>query len=95
MEQSETTITPFQRAKPRTYEAKCFKVFGSGFEFQVAGTLDGFLDLAVIQSDGSHLTYNITCNDARALAAALNSGASDVQENCLFDRDPLLMLERS
>jgi hypothetical protein len=68
-------------------------VLASGLEIHVAGTLDGFLDFAVIESDGRSCTYSLTCDDARLVAAALISGANDVQANCLFDRDPLLLKE--
>lgn len=80
-------VTPFQR---RSYKAQTQTVRASGLEFWISGTLDGFLDFCVIDSSGAHLTYNITCDDARRLAAALNSAVHDVQTNCLFDADRLL-----
>lgn len=83
-----TNVVPFQRCG---YEAKLVRFQASGFEFHIAGTLDGFIDLAIVRSDGSHLTYIITCDDARRLIAGLNTVVDDIQRNCLFDRDPFLV----
>src|SRR5690348_14598105 len=77
--------------RPRTYEARPFTVLASGLQFLISGTLDGFLDFAVVQGNGASLTYSITCDDARMIAASLISAAQDVQANCLFDRDSLLV----
>ena len=76
---------------PKSYSAKLHVLHVSGFDIHIAGTLDGLVDLAIITSNGKSRTYNLTCDDARALIAALHSAVSDVQQNCLFDRDPLLM----
>lgn len=76
--------------RPRSYEAKPVRLFVSGLEIQTSGTLDGFIDFAVIESNGKSATYLITCEDARRIIAGLNSVISDIQTNCLFDRDPLL-----
>lgn len=90
MPDDQTTIIPFRR---RSYEAKAFRWSSGGLDAILSGTLDGFIDLALSEGPtcihaGTHL---LTCDEARALAAALLSAAEDVQENCLFDRDPLLM----
>lgn len=66
---------------PRTYTAKAFHAAG----FQMSGTLDGFIDFAA-----SRGTWPLTLDEARALIAALNGAISDVQANCLYDRDALL-----
>ena len=76
--------------RPRSYVAKLHRVAVAGLEFHIAGTLDGFLDFAIIESSGRSATYNITCNGAQRLAAVLTMTVADVQANCLFDRDPLL-----
>ena len=72
-----------------TYSALLKTVKDSGFEFNVAGTLDGFVDLAITDRDG-HRIYNISCNGARSLAAALLAVAEDIDKNCLYERDALL-----
>jgi hypothetical protein len=75
----------------KSYEAEAFRVFASGLEFRMSGTLDGGIDFCIIESSGDHRTYNIDCDEARVLADKLNAAASDVQKNCLFDSDPLLV----
>jgi hypothetical protein len=65
----------------RTYTAKLFEVE----DFKVAGTLDGYLDLAV-----PGVTYQISPMKALALATALRSAVEDVRANCLYDNDVLL-----
>lgn len=42
--------------RPRSYEAKAVRLFASGLEIQTSGTLDGFIDFAVIESDGKSAT---------------------------------------
>lgn len=69
------------RLPARTYAAKAFCAAG----FQISGTLDGFIDFAT-----SLGTWQITLDEARALIAAINGAMSDVQANCLYDRDALL-----
>ncbi len=81
------TVVPFAR---KSYEAKLITFHASGFEFHLGGTLDGFVDLAVICSNGEARTYTISCDDARVLIASLNTVVKDIQDNCLFDRDHLL-----
>lgn len=86
----ETTVLPFQR---RSYEAKAFRWVSDSMDAVLSGTLDGFIDFAL--SSGMPRvgmgTHTLTCDEARALAAALLSAAEDVQACCLFDRDPLLV----
>lgn len=65
----------------RTYSAKLFKAGN----MQVAGTLDGYLDVAF-----PDLTYQLTLEDALGLVKALNASIADVRENCLYDKDALL-----
>lgn len=83
-----STVIPFRL---HSYEAKGQVVIASGFTLGMAGTLDGWIDFAISQSDGSHLTYQITRDNARAIIAALHAVVDDITANCLFDRDPLLM----
>lgn len=66
---------------PRTYTAKLFEA-GS---HKVAGTLDGFIDLAM-----PGCTYQLSIQEAEELATALSGAIADVKANCLYDRDPLL-----
>lgn len=71
--------------KPQqTYVAKLFAAAG----FQMSGTLDGFIDFAAPRPGG--LTHQLTLHQARALASNLLSAVSDVEKNCLYDRDTLL-----
>jgi hypothetical protein len=66
----------------RTYSAKAFRAC----DFQLSGTLDGYIDFAVPERG----TYVLSLDEARALIAALNSAVEDVRANCLYDRDALL-----
>lgn len=84
------SVIQFRR---RSYVAKGQEVSASGFIFKTSGTLDGWVDFSVGCSDGSHLTYQITRDNARAIIAALHAVVDDITANCLFDRDPLLMPE--
>ena len=62
--------------------------------FSMAGTLDGYVDFAIAGKQGEFLgTYQLSCDEARQLIAALNSVVTDIQTNCLYDRDPLLLPE--
>jgi hypothetical protein len=74
-----------------TYRAALKEILASGFQFKIAGTLDGFVDLAVTESDGSHRTYNISSSEARQLADALLFVVEDIGKNCLYDRDALIV----
>ena len=65
----------------RTYAAKPHY----GAEFQMSGTLDGFIDFATDCG-----TYVLSLDEARAVVAALNGAIDDVTTNCLYDRDVLL-----
>lgn len=75
----------------RTYIAKQFEVaVGELSEqardgFKISGTLDGYIDFAVTRA-----TYQLSLDEARALAAALNGAIRDVTANCLYDHDVLL-----
>jgi hypothetical protein len=82
----ETRILQFP---PNTYNAKLFSVdYGFSHSFKVAGTLDGFIDLATPQG-----TWPLSITEARELANALNASIADVEDNCLYDRDALLEKE--
>ena len=67
--------------KQRTYTAKLFEAAG----FKIAGTLDGYIDLAT-----SNGTYQMSVAQALMLVAALHGAVADINENCLYDRDALL-----
>ena len=71
---------------PPTFTAKLFEVPWETAHFAVAGTLDGFIDLAVPQGG----TYQLSLEVARNLAEALTNSVADIQSNCLYDRDILL-----
>ena len=75
----------------KSYEAKLIRVPASGFEFRIAGTLCGGIDVAIIERSGKSGTHNIDPGEARVLADALLRVAADVEQNCLYDNDPLLM----
>lgn len=86
-DQTQTTVITF---RPRSYKAKGQTVLASGFQFDIGGTLDGWIDFAITHGDGSHLTYQITRDDARSVIASIHAVIDDITANCLFDRDPLL-----
>jgi hypothetical protein len=69
----------------RTYTANLVEVGYFSTSFKVAGTLDGFIDLAT--PDG---TWPLTLVEAKELSLALAAVATDVEKNCLYDRDVLL-----
>jgi hypothetical protein len=69
----------------RTYTAKLFEVEG----FKIAGTLDGFVDLATPNGP----TFQISRDTALMLAAELMACVADINKNYLFDRDALLERE--
>jgi len=73
---------------PRTYRAKLFEVRWENTSFRIAGTLDGYVDLAVPNG-----TYPLSVEEAENLAAALIGAIADVRANCLHDRDSLLLLD--
>jgi hypothetical protein len=72
---------------PRTYTAKLFKIACQSGEFKTAGTLDGYLDLALPDGRG---TYQLSLDEARWLVEALAAAIVDVEQNCLYDADPRL-----
>ncbi|HEY3620711.1 MAG TPA: hypothetical protein VGK96_28240 [Candidatus Sulfotelmatobacter sp.] len=67
---------------PRTYSAKSF-VAGC---FQVSGTLDGYIDLAIPEGG----TYVLDIDEVKVLRDALTGALDDVRANCLYERDALL-----
>jgi len=69
-----------------TYRAKLFSVAHGDKDFLVAGTLDGFIDLATPSSG----TYQLSMETAEELHTALGKSISDVKANCLYDNDALL-----
>lgn len=84
------TVLPFKR---RTYEAKGQVVHASGMTLTAGGTLDGCIVFVVEASNGNRIIYEITRDNAVAIIAALHQVVHDIDTNCLFDRDPLLMPE--
>lgn len=86
-EQPKNKILPFRSS----YSAVLRRVFASGLVFEAAGTLDGFIDVAVSESDGSHRTYNITCREAAELIRVLSLVIKDVRKNCRYELDALLL----
>ena len=74
----------------KTYNAKLQTLILSGLEVKIAGTLDGFIDLAVLPIHGISRTYSLTQGDALLLISALHAVVDDIAKNCLFDRDALL-----
>ena len=70
-----------------TYRAKSFTSPFENEEFQLSGTLDGFIDLAVPNGG----TYPLSVEEAKLLVAALSGAIADVQANCLYERDALLV----
>lgn len=82
------TVVAFPR---RTYSAKAQTFEVSGLQITIAGTLCGHIDFAIQESSGRHATYSLTTDDAHRMIAALHTVVGDIQANCLFDRDPLLM----
>ena len=82
-----TAVIPFGRP---SYCAKLCVETLSGLDVRIAGTLDGYIDLAIRPVSTPNITYSLSCDDARQLIAMLHSVISDIQGNCLFDRDPLL-----
>lgn len=80
------TQTPAIPLLMRTYTAQPFFAESSCGAFQMSGTIEGLIDLAVPQGN----TYQLSIVEARILAAALLSAASDVELNCLKDKDPIL-----
>lgn len=83
-------IIPFRSAARPSYAAKASVVRADGMEITAAGTLDGYIDLCFQDSTGAHLTYQLGIAGACSLIATLHSVIHDIEENCLFDRDPLL-----
>jgi hypothetical protein len=72
------------------YSAKAvhFKT-DDGYTVRMSGTLEGALDFCIETASGS-LTYVLTPDDAHRIITGLHAVCSDIQENCLFDRDPRL-----
>jgi hypothetical protein len=71
----------------RTYVAKLHEVQSETGVFKTAGTLDGFIDLAVPRGG----TYQLNLSEARGLIAALSGTIADVEANCMYERDSLLV----
>lgn len=60
-----------------------------GYLVTVSGTLEGSIDFCIETRSGS-TTYVLTPDDTHPLTAALHDVNTDIQANCLFDRDPRL-----
>lgn len=71
----------------KTYKAKLFEVLIGISSFKLAGTLDGFIDFAIPDVG----TYPLSLDEARLLVAALTGAISDIEANCLYERDCLLV----
>ena len=74
-------MTKLVTMKARTFTAKLLLAG----QFKVAGTLDGFVDLATPQG-----TYALSLSEALELAKAIADAVADVQANCLYEDDVLL-----
>lgn len=72
------------RMPARTFTAKIAKVPWETTAFKLAGTLDGFIDLA---TPGG--TYPLSLQEAESLVAALEEVIDDVRRNCLYELDSL------
>jgi hypothetical protein len=70
----------------KTYTAKLIEVKWENRYFAVAGTLDGFIDLATPESG----TYCLSLDEAKRLSDALITSIADVKNNCLYESDVLL-----
>jgi hypothetical protein len=79
------TNEKWMQVDKNTYKAKLFSVSHGEQEFKVAGTLDGFIDLATPRG-----TYQLSMLEAEDLAEALGKSAADVKASCLHDNDALL-----
>lgn len=75
----------------RTYRAKRAEVQSCGCNFIMSGTLDGYCDLVIEYPSGSHAHAFLDPGGLRLFAAAAIATAEDIERNCLYDRDPLLM----
>ena len=85
-------VIQFNKPTVKSYSAKTEFWQEHSLGVQMCGTLDGFIDFALSNALGKHLgTHTITCEKARELAAKLLIIVDDVQKNCLFDNDPLLV----
>jgi hypothetical protein len=83
-----TNVIPLQR----TYTAKTFSFNTEGLEVKMSGTLDGFVDLNFSDSVGEFsVTFNLSLDEVKTLSDNLNLCLKDVQENCLYDKDSLLI----
>jgi hypothetical protein len=85
--------------KPRTtptgtYCAKGFAFEAGQLRISISGELEGLIDFSLSNLDAHWFTWQLTCDQARELASKLLSAAQDVQSNCLFDNDALLIDER-
>lgn len=83
-----TTVIAFPA---KTYSAKLVELACSGLSIKIAGTLDGYIDFALTGADGSYRTYSLTRDDAHRLIAGLHTVIADIEQNCLFDHDALLL----
>lgn len=74
-----------------TYSAKPVSFTSTrGYKILLSGTLDGYIDLSIETSEGN-LTYLITPEDAAELAVCIAEVCVDINRNCLYDNDSLLM----
>jgi hypothetical protein len=81
LRRNEAIVSNLIQMPANTYTAKLFE---SGV-FKLAGTLDGFIDLATPRG-----TYALSLDEANGLAMAICNAIGDVKENCLYERDALL-----
>ena len=92
-QENTTNVVALPKCAPRTYSAKAFHWHSDSLCMQTSGTLEGLIDIALFEGlEQRHIgTHQITCDEARALAVKLLGVADDVQANCLFERDALLI----
>lgn len=69
-----------------TYTAKLVEVLTDGFEFKMAGTLDGYIDFVV----APRRTHQLSIGEVRSIISGLEQAIRDVEQNCLYDKDELL-----
>lgn len=84
-------ILPFRRPPPRTYDAKLTEIRVGPLTIQVAGRLDGYIDIVFRDGkEGKHTAYIMSLDSTCRFIAALNTSVTDVRKNCLYDNDALI-----
>lgn len=75
----------------KSYNAKPQHLNVSGLNLTMAGTLDGFIDFVMETNNDKRIIYNITKADAISIISAFHAVINDINANCLFDLDPMLL----